>query len=218
MKFTFKKLWEEINCNLYPGQNVESMENARREEDRQLIQAALKGDQKAYESLLNKYKNLVYTIMIKMVRNPQEAEDLTQEAFMKAFNSLASFNDEFAFSTWLMKIATNNCIDFLRKKKLRTTSIHEPIRYKDDTFEFEIPDNSAGPERLILQNERKQMLEAAINSLPERYRYVIVLRHKEEKSYEEIAEILNLPLGTVKAQIFRARELLNKMLKESITK
>ncbi|GAB4363423.1 MAG: RNA polymerase sigma factor RpoE [Calditrichia bacterium] len=190
------------------------MENGKREEDRRLIQAALEGQEKAYETLLLKYRNLVYTIMVKMVRNPQEAEDLTQEAFMKAFNSLASFNDEFAFSTWLMKIATNNCIDFLRKRKLRTYSIHEPIQYKDEKIEIEIPDTTPTPEKSLLQEERKKMLEEAINQLPERYRYVILLRHKEEKSYEEIAEILNLPLGTVKAQIFRAREILNKKLKD----
>lgn len=192
------------------------MENERREEDKRLIKSALQGDQKAYEALLIKYRNLVYTIMIKMVRNPQEAEDLTQEAFMKAFHSLASFNEEFAFSTWLMKIATNNCIDFLRKRKLRTYSIHEPIQYKDEKIEIEIPDAEAGPEKNILQSERKQILEEAIARLPERYRYVIILRHKEEKSYEEISEILNLPLGTVKAQIFRAREILNKNLRELI--
>jgi RNA polymerase sigma-70 factor (ECF subfamily) len=155
--------------------------------------------------------------MLKMVRNKQEAEDLTQEAFMKAFASLSSFNDEFAFSTWLMKIASNNCIDFLRKKKLKTYSIHEPIQYKDEKIEIEIPDQDPSPERTLIQSERSKMIEKTINELPERYRYVIILRHKEEKSYEEIAEIMNLPLGTVKAQIFRAREILNKRLKEVLS-
>jgi RNA polymerase sigma factor (sigma-70 family) len=192
------------------------MENDKRQEDRQLIDMALQGDEKAFETLLNKYRNLVFSIMIKMVRNHQEAEDLTQEAFMKAFNSLSSFNDEFAFSTWLMKIASNNCIDFLRKRKLRTYSIHEPIQYKDEKIEIDIPDHEPTPERHLLQNERAKMIQTAIDELPERYRYVILLRHKEEKSYEEISEILNLPLGTVKAQIFRAREILNKKLKSII--
>lgn len=185
----------------------------KKKEDRFLIQSALTGDEKAFETLLLKYRNLVYTIMIKMVRNPQEAEDLTQEAFIKAFKSLASFNEEFAFSTWLMKIATNNCIDFLRKRKLQTHSIHEPIRYKDEKIEIDIQDSGPTPEKYLLQNERRKALERAIEGLPERYRYVILLRHKEEKSYEEISEILNLPLGTVKAQIFRAREMLNKTLR-----
>jgi RNA polymerase sigma factor (sigma-70 family) len=189
------------------------MDNEKRQEDKRLIEQALQGNEKAFESLLKKYRNLVFSIMLKMVRNKQEAEDLTQEAFMKAFSSLSTFNDEFAFSTWLMKIASNNCIDFLRKRKLKTYSIHEPINYKDEKIEIDIPDHDAGPERILIQGERSRMIEEAINELPERYRYVVILRHKEEKSYEEIAEIMNLPLGTVKAQIFRAREILNKKLK-----
>ena len=189
------------------------MDFDKRQEDKQLIGLALDGDQKAYETLLNKYRNLVFSIMLKMIRNPQEAEDLTQEAFMKAFNSLSSFNDEFAFSTWLMKIASNNCIDYLRKRKLRTYSIHEPIQYKDEKIEIDIPDQDAGPEKKMIQSEKREIIENAINELPERYRHVIILRHKEEKSYEEISELLNLPLGTIKAQIFRAREILNKKLR-----
>lgn len=190
------------------------MEDEKRQEDRRLIDLALQGDEKAYELLLNRYRNLVYSIMFKMVRNAQEAEDLTQEAFMKAFNSLETFNEEFAFSTWLMKIASNNCIDFLRKRKLKTYSIHDPIQYKDEKIEIDLPDQGPSPERSLLQVERRRMIEEAINKLPERYRYVIILRHKEEKSYEEISDILNLPLGTVKAQIFRAREILNRKLRE----
>jgi RNA polymerase sigma-70 factor (ECF subfamily) len=186
----------------------------RKLEDQKLIQAARGGDQKAFESLLKKYRNLVYHVMIKMVRNPQEAEDLCQEAFIKAFNALASFNEEFAFSTWLMKIATNNCIDFLRKKKLRTYSIDEPMQYKDDHVQIELPDHDPTPERIMINEERSKMIDDAIQSLPPRYRHVIVLRHKEEKSYEDIAEILKLPLGTVKARIFRAREMLNKKIKD----
>ena len=193
------------------------MENEKRQEDKKLIEQALQGNEKAFESLLKKYRNLVFSIMLKMVRNKQEAEDLTQEAFMKAFSSLSTFNDEFAFSTWLMKIASNNCIDFLRKRKLKTYSIHEPINYKDEKIEIDIPDHDAGPERILIQGERSRMIEEAINELPERYRYVVILRHKEEKSYEEIAEIMNLPLGTVKAQIFRAREILNKKLKSILS-
>jgi len=188
----------------------------KRLEDRRLIDLALQGNEKAYEDLLTKYRNLVFSIMFKMVRNTQEAEDLTQEAFMKAFGSLETFNEEFAFSTWLMKIASNNCIDFLRRRKLRTYSIHEPIQYKDERIEIDIPDQEPSPERSLIQSERKRMIEDAINELPDRYRYVIILRHREDKSYEEISEILNLPLGTVKAQIFRAREILNRKLRNML--
>jgi RNA polymerase sigma-70 factor (ECF subfamily) len=186
----------------------------RKKEDRQLIQSARSGDEKAFEILLKKYRNLVYSVMVRMVRNPQEAEDLTQEAFIKAFGALQSFNDEYAFSTWLMKIASNNCIDFLRKKKLRTQSIDEPVKYKDESIQFELPDREPTPERKILDSERSRMINKAIEALPKSYREVIILRHKEEKSYEEIAELLQLPLGTVKARIFRAREMLNKSIRD----
>ncbi|MGH1366271.1 MAG: sigma-70 family RNA polymerase sigma factor [Calditrichia bacterium] len=186
----------------------------RKIEDQKLIARARSGDQKAYEELMVKYRNLVYHVMIKMVRNPQEAEDLLQEAFIKAFKALASFNEEYAFSTWLMKIATNNCIDFLRKKKLKTFSIDEPIKYKEEQVKIEVPDVDPTPEKYLLAEERSKILDDAIQSLPPRYRHVIVLRHKEEKSYEEISEILKLPLGTVKARIFRAREMLNKKVKD----
>lgn len=185
----------------------------RKLEDQKLIKLAREGDQKAFETLLKKYRNLVYHVMIKMVRNPQEAEDLSQEAFIKAFNALSSFNEEFAFSTWLMKIATNNCIDYLRKKKLRTYSIDEPIQYKEEQVQIELPDHNPTPEKTLLNEERRKLINDAIQSLPPRYRHVIVLRHQEEKSYEDIAEILKLPLGTVKARIFRAREMLNKKIK-----
>jgi len=186
----------------------------RKIEDQKLIARARSGDQKAYEELMIKYRNLVYHVMIKMVRNPQEAEDLLQEAFIKAFKALASFNEEYAFSTWLMKIATNNCIDFLRKKKLKTFSIDEPVKYKEDQVKIEVPDVDPTPEKYLLAEERSKILDDAIQSLPPRYRHVIVLRHKEEKSYEEISDILKLPLGTVKARIFRAREMLNKKVKD----
>lgn len=186
----------------------------RKIEDQKLIARARNGDQKAYEELMIKYRNLVYHVMIKMVRNPQEAEDLLQEAFIKAFKALASFNEEYAFSTWLMKIATNNCIDFLRKKKLKTFSIDEPVKYKEDQVKIEVPDVDPTPEKYLLAEERSKILDDAIQSLPPRYRHVIVLRHKEEKSYEEISDILKLPLGTVKARIFRAREMLNKKVKD----
>ena len=151
-----------------------------------------------------------------MVKNVQDAEDLTQEAFIKAFNSLASFNEEYAFSTWLYKIATNNCIDYFRKRKLQMYSLDKPIQYKDSELQHEIPDPDFNAEKTILTSERNQLIREAIETLPKKYYIAIVLRHTEEKSYEEIAAILKLPLGTVKARIFRAREMLNKALKEKL--
>jgi RNA polymerase sigma-70 factor (ECF subfamily) len=187
-----------------------------KENDSDLISRAKSGDSKSYDKLLKKYKNSVYSLVLRMVRNSQEAEDLTQEAFIKAFNSLASFNEEYAFSTWLYKIASNNCIDFFRKRKLQTYSLDKPIQYKDSEIQHEIPDPDLNPEKSIMATERNKLIKEAINKLPEKYYRAIVLRHTEEKSYEEISEILGLPLGTVKARIFRAREMLNKALKDSI--
>jgi RNA polymerase sigma-70 factor (ECF subfamily) len=151
-----------------------------------------------------------------MIRDKDEVEDLTQEAFIKAFMSLSSFNDEFAFSTWLYKIATNNCIDYIRRKKLQTFSIDKPVESKESDYTFELPDSTYEPDQELIDRQRKKLLDDAINSLPAKYRHVIHLRHVEEKEYQEIAAILKLPLGTVKAHIFRAREMLNKYLRDRL--
>ncbi len=181
-----------------------------------MIQRALTGDQTAFSSLRQKYHDSIYNLIYRMIREKDEVEDLTQEAFIKAFASLATFNDEYAFSTWLYKIATNNCIDHIRRKKLQTFSIDKPIESRDSDFAFELPDTGTGPDQALISSQRKKMLEEAINSLPEKYRQVIVMRHQEELEYQEIARILKLPLGTVKAHIFRARELLYKFLRDKM--
>lgn len=184
-----------------------------REEDAQSIRRALAGDENAFRRLRLKYHNAIYNLIARMVRDRQEIEDLTQEAFIKAFTSLASYNDEFAFSTWLYKIATNNCIDHIRRKRLHTFSIDKPIESKDGDYVFEVPDSTYEPDREIIAGQRQDLLKQAIEQLPPKYKKVIVLRHVEEREYQEIAKILKLPLGTVKAHIFRARELMYKFLK-----
>lgn len=187
-----------------------------RAEDSRLIKAALAGDQASFRSLMKKYHDQVHSLLYRMVHDKDEVEDLTQEAFIKAFQSLRHFNEEFAFSTWLYKIATNNCIDYIRKKKLATFSIDKPIESKDGEYSFEIPDTSYQPDTELIAGQRSRVLEEAIQSLPEKYRIVILMRHTEDKDYQEIADELKLPLGTVKAHIFRARELLYKKLKRKI--
>lgn len=194
----------------------ESIRKDSKQEDILLIDDAISGKQEAYERLMNKYKQLIYNLIYRMIRNKEDVEDLTQEAFIKAFNSLDKFDKQFSFSTWLFKIATNNCIDYLRKKKLSTFSIDKEIGSDDDDYTFEIPDNERIPDKNILDTERKKILEEAIESLPNKYKSVILLRHRDEKDYEEIAKKLKLPLGTVKAHIFRGRELLNKYLKDKL--
>jgi RNA polymerase sigma-70 factor (ECF subfamily) len=196
--------------------NLEQRKLESREEDRRLIAAALAGDQEAYARILGKYHDAISNLIYRMINRPEEVEDLTQEAFIKAFAALASFNDEYAFSTWLYKIATNNCIDYLRKRKLHTFSIDKPLQGADDEYQFEIADHTTIPDQGIIDRQQRLTIEQAIASLPEKYRRVIHMRHVQEKSYEDIALELDLPLGTVKAHIFRAREMLNKMLRGKV--
>ena len=165
---------------------------------------------------MKKYHDAISNFIYRMIQDKAQVEDLTQEAFIKAFGSLASFNEEYAFSTWLYKIATNNCIDFIRRRKLQMFSIDKPIPSKESDYAFELRDDSAEADGEIISSQRTRLLNEAITQLPEKYRIVIRLRHTEERSYEEIAKILKLPIGTVKAHIFRARELLYKNLKDKI--
>lgn len=150
----------------------------------------------------------------KMIRNREQVEDLVQEVFMKAFDNLESYNTQYAFSTWIYRIATNHTIDYLRKKKLKTLSISDPVTTKDGEMNMQLPDENFETDRSIIRKQRKKMIESAINNLPEKYRDVIKMRHMEEMSYQEISDELDLPLGTVKAHIFRAREMLYKTLKD----
>lgn len=185
--------------------------------DYEIVARAKDGDKKAYDELTLMYKDAVFSIVYRMVHNQQEAEDLTQEAFIKAYNSISHFNEEYAFSTWLFKIATNNCIDFFRKRKLKTYSMDKSIKYKDEEIQQEYADSEPTADKTLLAKEKSKTIRQAIDQLPGKYRTAIVLRHHDEKSYEEIADILNLPLGTVKARIFRAREMLKKLLKDKLT-
>lgn len=185
-------------------------------EDSEIIQAALKGDDRAYKRLMQKYHDAIFNFIQRMIRDRPQVEDLTQEAFIKAFGSLKNFNDEFAFSTWLYKIAMNNCIDYIRKRKLPLYSIDKPIESKDSDYTFELPDESYEADKELINDQRTKVLNEAIERLPGKYKRVIHLRHVEERSYEEIAKMLKLPIGTVKAHIFRARELLNKYLRDRI--
>ncbi|MEX0602949.1 MAG: sigma-70 family RNA polymerase sigma factor, partial [Bacteroidota bacterium] len=187
-----------------------------RSEDSDLIKRAINGEQDAFRRLRLKYHDAIYNLIYRMVREKEEVEDLTQEAFIKAFTSLATFNEEYAFSTWLYKIATNNCIDYIRRKKLQKFSIDKPIESKDSDFSFELPDSTYAPDRGMIETQRKRLFEEAIRSLPPKYRQVILMRHAEEMEYQDIADALKLPLGTVKAHIFRAREMLYKYLKDKL--
>lgn len=191
-----------------------STKNTR--EDRILVDKAKQGDQRAFERLLKKYRKSVFYMILKMVKNTDDSEDLTQEAFAKAFSSIEKFDATYAFSTWLFRIATNNCIDHIRKKRLQTVSIDAPIDGDDGgeiQMELKSTDLDFDPGDAMLKQQRHRYLKMAMDRLPEKYRKLVELRYFEEFSYEEVAEKMKLPLGTVKAQLFRARELLAIELK-----
>ena len=183
-------------------------------EDDGFVVRAIKGDQSAFTDIVNKYQRPLYFHVSRMIREKEHTEDLVQEIFMKSFKNIHSYNTDYAFSTWLYRIATNHTIDYLRKKKLQTFSIDEPLKTRDGDLQMEIPDENFNTDKPILKKQRSDIIRQAIDDLPEKYRQVIEMRHMDEKSYDEIAEELDLPLGTVKAHIFRAREMLYKALKD----
>lgn len=182
--------------------------------DYQLVcRAREDGDQRAYADLMRMYKEPIYLLLLKMTNNPTEADDLTMEAFGKAFASLHLYTPTHAFSTWLFSIATNNCVDFIRKKRLQTIYLDD-IRTKSEgeVYEYPIPSEGDNPEENIIHEQRVQILREVVRQLKPRYRKLVEMRYFEEMSYEEIAEELDMPLGTVKVQLFRARDLLYNIL------
>jgi RNA polymerase sigma-70 factor (ECF subfamily) len=194
--------------------------SASSEEDRRLVEAALGGDESAYQQLVDKYERALYYYLKRMVRHERVLDDLVQESFIKAFEALDSYSPRYAFSTWLYRIAKNHTIDHLRKKRLPTRSIDRPVRGGSGSEEgeeraFQLPDQRApGPDEHVARDQRRRIVQEAIEALPEKYRRVIELRHQQEFSYKEIADELDKPLGTVKAHLFRARERLNKRLRD----
>ena len=178
------------------------------------MREALAGDARAYERLMGKYQEPLQRHVGKMVRDTGIVEDLVQEAFVKAFGALARYAPQYAFSTWLYRIATNHAIDHIRRKKLKTVSIDKPVATRDGEMQMDLPDTTYRPDRHLVQDQRNTIVAEAIAELPPKYHRVIVMRHQKEMSYDEIAAALDLPLGTVKAHIFRARGLLNRALRD----
>ncbi len=183
-----------------------------------LVEQAVNGDQKAYAELLERYRDAIYFMLLKMVNNKSDAEDLTIEAFGKAFKSIQQYTPNFAFSTWLFKIATNNCIDFIRKRKANIISIDHPtedVEGISSTPASNLLSGGLDPEENLIKHQNIQLIKEVVSKLKPRYRKLIELRYFKEYSYEEISDELELPLGTVKAQLFRARELLFNILSNS---
>jgi RNA polymerase sigma factor (sigma-70 family) len=189
-------------------------------EDLDLIQSAVNGNQKSYAMLMDRYRNSIFHMMLKMVHNRAEADDLTMEAFGKAFHKLPNYVPRYAFSTWLFKIAVNNCIDHVRKKKLPIVNTGDAYGNSDSDFDIlkYLRSEAITPEDDMIRGERIDMMRVLLDRLSDKYRMMIELRFYEELSYEEIAQEMNIPLGTVKAQLFRAKELLYQMLQTPYAK
>jgi RNA polymerase sigma factor (sigma-70 family) len=183
--------------------------------DYQLVISAINnGDQRAYAALMNNYRDSLYFMLLKMTNNANDADDLTIEAFGKAFKKLEQYTPDYAFSTWLFKIASNNCIDFMRKKKKRTFSMNSTADGEEgQELANIIPSDTPDPEENVMKKEKMIMMREVVEKLKPHYRKLIELRYFKEYSYEEIASELELPLGTVKAQLFRAREFISNIMK-----
>lgn len=181
--------------------------------DDDLIRKSQQGDPVAFEQLIGKYEKKVYTIAFRMVGNHEDASDLAQEAFIKVFRSIKSFRGEAAFSTWLYHVVANVCRDYLRKSKIKTSSLDEPVVYEGELLEKQLRDPGPTPEETTERKELQAYLQKLINQLPDDYRLVLVLREFMDFSYEEIAGELNITMGTVKSRLNRARTMLkNKLL------
>jgi RNA polymerase sigma-70 factor (ECF subfamily) len=178
-------------------------------------QATVEREESAYADLMQLYKKPVYHMILKMVRNIDDAEDLTIEAFAKAFRNLHKFKKDYTFSTWLFRIATNNAIDFIRKKKLDTYSLNTSFTDESgDSVNIDVQDDNLNPAEETIKTQKIEIVQMFVNKLPAKYQRLVRLRYFDELSYEEIAEELDAPLGTVKAQLHRARELMYDLVKE----
>ncbi len=178
-----------------------------------VLRAVNENDQQAYTVLMERYRNSIFHMMLKMVNNRDDAEDLTLEAFGKAFKKLPSYAPKYAFSTWLFKIAINNCIDHMRKKKLHLLSIDDPIGDEgNNDFSNNLQSNTLDPEESYIRGQKVKLMRKVLSQLSVKYRLMIELRFFEDLSYEEISQELDIPLGTVKAQLFRAKEILYNLL------
>ncbi len=182
-------------------------------EDYDLVKSAIAGCQRAYATLMDRYQKSVYHTIYQRVKNRDDAEDLTLEAFGKAFHKLPTYAPRFAFSTWLFKIAINNCIDHIRKKRLQFQSIDDVIE-PGSSYDYanNLRANIRNPEDEMMRQQRLKMVNQVVPQLSDKYKLMIQLRFWEEMSYEEIANELEIPLGTVKAQLYRAKESLYGML------
>lgn len=195
--------------------NTRGQDSLSTADDRQLVARALKGDRKAFEMIVRKYQQPLTSYLGRMTGEREAALDFAQEIFLKVYCSLASYRPAYKFSTWLFKIASNHLIDHWRKKRLPTVSIDQPIEADDDELLPQVPDPGPSVVRKLELAEVRARIERALATIPETLRELFVLRHVNEFSYEEIADIKGLPVGTVKNRVFQAKELLRKRMEGS---
>ena len=179
-----------------------------------LVRRCLAGDEKAYRELVEMYQGQVFSLALRMVRRREDAEDATQETFVRMFRALERYDTNRPFAAWLMTIASRLCIDQIRRRRVNPVSLTQQEAGSDEAYEMDIEDPGPGPDEVTSHSEEEKRSNDLIQSLPPHYRVVVVLRHQQDLSYEEIAQALNLPLGTVKARIHRAREILKLRLGE----
>jgi len=184
-----------------------------RHQDLKTIRRCKRGEEKAFAEILGRYRGAIYNLCYRMTRNSEDARDLGQEVFIKVFNLLDRFDESYAFSSWLFRIATNHCIDHLRRNRLRFVALEGTSGQDGEEYELQLPDGGPEPDMVLQRKEAMARLEEVVADLPPHYKTITLLRHDQQLSYEEIAQILQLPIGTVKARIHRGRNMIQQMLK-----
>jgi RNA polymerase sigma factor (sigma-70 family) len=185
-----------------------------RRADLKIIRRCKRGEEAAFQEILARYRAPIYNLCWRMTRNDEDARDLAQEVFIKVFRLLDRFDEQYAFHSWLFRIATNHCIDHLRRQRLRFLSLERDGGSPDEEAAMQVPSEDPGPDEVLQRRQALEKLEEVIAELPPHYRIITLLRHDQQLSYEEIAESLQLPLGTVKARIHRARNMVQQLLAE----
>jgi RNA polymerase sigma factor (sigma-70 family) len=180
-----------------------------------LVRRCLAGDEKAYRELVEMYQAQVFSVTLRMVRRREDAEDLTQETFVRMFRALDRYDPQRPFAAWIFTIASRLAIDHIRRSRMTPISLTQREAGSDEEYQIEVEDPGLKPDEVTTRLEEEQRTEALIQSLPPHYRIVVMLRHQQDLSYDEIAEALHLPLGTVKARIHRAREMLKGRIERS---
>lgn len=180
--------------------------------DVELVRRAKNGDVKAFEELFSRYHKRVYSLIYRMLGDENDASDLTQEVFVRVYNSLGKLRAEEAFFTWLRTVAVNMCRDFMRRKQPKMESLDSKVQLEDGEVERDLPDQSIGPEKMFLNADRDRAVKRAVASLADNHRMVVVLHHLEGMDVTEISKLLKTPVGTVKSRLGRARDELRRKL------